>query len=120
MAVHITREDVINELPGIIEQEGRDFVYEKPRGSLYCVNVFEGKGSCLIGRYLISKGVPADFFLSTNSISTGIGQLSENPEFQHYITMDADAMELLTDIQINQDQGTRWGDAYTNETGIAL
>jgi len=111
---HITYEDVVAELPAIIATRGEDFVYSIHSDSempFTCTYIYNGEPDCLIGCYLVSKGVPIDVFAPYEG--NGVDDLLAHPEFNKLVTVTSEALKLLSDIQMNQDDYMTWGEAYT-------
>lgn len=109
----ITYANVKNELPNIIDEEGDEFVYLPPFGSNgTCRYVHNGTGSCLIGRYLISKGVPIENFERhegqdvSDAIDTGLLEGTG-------ITVEPEAIMAMNAVQYHQDNTEEWGVAYS-------
>lgn len=106
-------DDVRNDIPGVIALKGENYVYKQPDG-YNCVYVDEETKcpSCLVGYYLINDlKVPISFF-------TGRQNFVEFPDLEgdlyreHGIIFTDEASEALTALQIYQDTGTSWGEAY--------
>lgn len=107
MPRYITYTDVVKEIPAIIEQEGWNYRHTGPVGA----NVHNGKGSCLIGRYLISLGVPVGYF--TGILRTAsIQELFRHSSLQKYVIIDHKALVALSILQRKQDSGITWGQTY--------
>jgi hypothetical protein len=110
----ITYDDVVAELPAIIATRGEDFVYALHSDSELphtCTYIYNGEPDCLIGCYLVSKGVPIEAFAPYEG--NDVGQVLAQPEFNDLVTVTPEATKLLFDIQSNQDEFIPWGEAYT-------
>lgn len=110
----ITYDDVVAELPAIIATRGEDFVYALHSDSelpYTCTYIYNGEPDCLIGCYLVSKGVPVEAFGPYEG--DGVDLLLANSVFSEWVTATPEAVTLLVDIQDNQDEGIPWGAAYT-------
>lgn len=84
-----------------LAEETPDFVYEPPGN--HCVNIYEGKGSCIAGRAYVKAGIPvADipYSLAVPSAVGVMGVVASMPEIDWLLT-----------VQSAQDNGTPWGEA---------
>lgn len=89
----------------IIEEFGDDFVYEKDELG-FCLYMQDGQPSCLVGRLFHRLGVPVD--LLTRLEHAGPGALFHHDNWE----AGNGVVSFLTDLQINQDAGRPWGEAY--------
>lgn len=87
-----------------------DFIYESPLGEGSCVNVYEGKGSCLIGQALFDLGI-IDASIETDRVN-GSGIYSVIRKFELDIS-EPEANWLAT-VQSCQDCGLAWADAISH------
>ena len=109
---HITYDMVREDMPKVIATEGENFIYKTPPESNgVCQYVSQGKGSCLIGRYLIRMGVPVAAFVSINNLE--VEDVFQGGYLDGYnITADPEAIKAMADIQFLQDHTHSWGGAY--------
>lgn len=118
----INAETALNLMKAEVDIEGPDYLYEKiaVKGSQYpsCWNVYQGKGSCLIGRALIRHGVSAEVLEEHANESV--------TELVSAVGMTPLAVEVFAEAQLQQDAGYRWGRAlesaektYLNNEHIA-
>jgi hypothetical protein len=87
----------------IAEAGGGDYVYEAPNGS-QCVNVWQGRPSCLAGRVLAASGAMTmeELTLDTNaSVTVLVGH------WPYRLTRGA--IVILTEVQELQDSMVPWG-----------
>lgn len=107
----ITRDDVVKELPDIIATRGEDFIYEVPSGAGgTCMYIWDDAPSCLIGCYLVSKGVPIDAFKRFEG--SAIDDAYDKGCVP--IAIETDALSLLSRIQRYQDDSYSWGTSFIN------
>lgn len=110
--MHITYEDVKNEIPRIIATRGESFVYTTHRDADgTCMYVYKGKPDCLIGCYLADKGLPLEAF--ANAESKSIDDVFDEGHFEDYgFSADYDAIQAMVTLQLFQDDSYSWGEAY--------
>lgn len=112
----ITYEDVLDEVTKIVNEQGRDHVYEKPDGSHDCLYFADsGAPSCLVGHWIHALD-NADFenavrqaertspFSAQELIDLAI-------EYNLDIEYESSAIQFLSEAQAMQDRGETWGDA---------
>lgn len=109
---HITYDMVRDDFPAIIERKGENFIYSPPADSAgTCQYVSQGKPSCLIGHYLIEKGVPASAFATINNLE--VEDLFQGGYLDDYdVTADPEAIHAMGRLQHFQDHTHSWGGAY--------
>lgn len=111
---HITYEDVVAELPAIIATRGEDFVYRIHSDGDHhntCTYIHNGEPDCIIGCYLVSRGVPVDAFEQHEG--SGVDTLFGYGWLDEWVTATPEAIALMGNIQDNQDMHYPWGEAYT-------
>lgn len=110
--MHIEYFNVAEDMPGIIEKRGRDFVYEAPPGSGgVCQYVWKGAPSCMIGVYLVDLGLPLEAFQSVSAMD--VHDLFADGRLDEWdFTAAPEAIRAMGQLQQLQDDGYAWGDAY--------
>lgn len=107
--ISITATSVNEGLDALLKQEGEGFIYEKNNGA--CTYIREGEGDCIVGRYLVSVGVPVERLIEADQRLAGLRaptllhELSE----EGVITYEARALDLLDVVQDYQDSRVPWG-----------
>jgi hypothetical protein len=103
----MVKEDLID----IIAQEGENYRYVTPEDGDTCLYVYEGRPSCLIGRYLVSLGIPVEAFADIEGKS--VDDLFAANVFEPYgVTADYYAAAAMGGVQNHQDMGQTWGYSY--------
>jgi len=113
--LYIDWEDVRDEMPAVIAKYGgMDKIYEPIEisdGSFACGYVDDEKSpSCLIGCYLVEKGIPIEDLSGSHTRFLPFWELAEI--IMDKIHFAGDAGEALQEIQNYQDFGQSWGYAY--------
>lgn len=131
MATLLTYEQAVIYAREAEAQMGPDFVYQAPNdGGTACfyLPVKDVKGiaaswasavprdspkqrtGCLVGRILLSAGVPQPV-LAEHGLA--IGPLIQARVFSNYVTFTKEATMFLTYVQSRQDDGASWGRAIS-------
>lgn len=108
--ISITATSVNEGLDALLKQEGEGFVYEKNNGA--CTYIREGKGDCIVGRYLVSVGVPVERLIEADQCpADGASALLHELSEEGVITYESRALDLLAIVQDYQDSRVPWGEA---------
>lgn len=107
--IDITLDSVRTGLLALVEQEGEDFIYEKNNGA--CTYTRQGKGDCLVGRFLIAEGVSVERLEAADRSAYGLRApaLLRLLEDEGVITVTDPALGVLDIAQDFQDSGESWG-----------
>jgi hypothetical protein len=89
----------------IILEFGEDYVYEKDELG-FCHYMRDGQPSCLVGRIFHRLGFPLDILVELEGVGPGTMFYRDGWEAGNGV------ISFLTDLQINQDAGRPWGEAY--------
>ena len=110
--LRITHEDVLRVMIEVVEEYGRDYVYQRQPGpggpNDKCVYIKDGQPSCLIGHVLVRLGVDVSFLTDRNSALIA-SHLFDSPEANRPWTPMAGA--VMEAAQLAQDVGDTWGKA---------
>ena len=109
--IDITLDSVRTGLLALVEQEGEDFIYKRNEGA--CTYVRQGKGDCLVGRFLIAEGVPVERLeiADRNQFGLRAPALLRQLEDEGVITVSEPALGVLDIAQDFQDSGESWGES---------
>lgn len=103
--------DVINAHP-----EGVDHVYSRPEGAGVCLYVYDDEPSCIVGHYLINV-LGVDKHTIQECEGAGASSLTKNLHAEGFMPeMDHRASTFLNVVQMEQDSGAPWGEAYEYAT----
>lgn len=91
-----------------------DFEYEWPEGKGGCVNVLNGKGSCIVGCGAMDTGLITAAYEDLTANEAGVQSLAFYLAERHDISLDQAEMDWLKEVQEQQDLGTPWGQAVRN------
>lgn len=106
----ITYADALNALNEAVKAKGYDYVYTK-RGN-FCYNVFDGNPDCIVGHALVWLGVPVEWF-ADSMLNENATTVCNTLNFRGMFDIEEDAIEFLSEVQVEQDSGTPWGKAVT-------
>lgn len=111
--IDITLDSVRTGLLALVEQEGEDFIYKKNNGS--CTYIRQGKGDCLVGRFLIAEGVPVERLEAADRSVNGLRApaLLRQLVDEGVITIAEPALGVLDIAQDFQDSGETWGESVS-------
>lgn len=101
-------DDVREDILGVIAIKGDKFEYTPPNGN-DCMYIDGGAPSCMVGYYLLEKGVPKEVLEENNTES--IGKLIHHKMLPDLLFSN-DARMALINLQEYQDAGYSWGRAY--------
>lgn len=116
--IQITAKDVKAGLTALVEEEGEGHVYEPWMDTGFgqrCTYVKDGEGDCAVGRYLISKGVPASRLeeFDNQQIASSAWEVLEVLNGEGVLEYTARASRMLDDFQSWQDARMAWGSALS-------
>lgn len=83
-----------------LAEKNPDFRYKRPGGG-GCYNVYDGKGSCIVGQGLIAAGVPVEDIPEAGGVSSTCNRLG--------IVLTHAQRSWLDNVQVQQDGGEPWG-----------
>lgn len=119
-------EDVKREIIPFITEKPIDYRYRSSGDGTKCLYVMDDEGSCLLGKYLLSLGVPVEYFNQTVPESNftynekAISFLKHYCSLDDYVVFDTSATNALKVLQICQDNGFTWRRAYQKAFNIEL
>ena len=94
-----------------IAKEGANYVYpqmEIPGGG-NCQYFRDGEPSCIVGRILAELDVPEKALAHNLPAWRALGLLDSTG----FVTADSKAVDFLQELQMRQDKGMPWGEAYS-------
>lgn len=113
------KNDVLTALNAVIRRHGADTTYRLRDQEYYesardCRYVDEsGNGCCLVGTVLVEEfKVDPGFFLDDDLNNLNSPAISGQPGVEDLI--DDEGWDILHAVQLDQDLGRTWGDAYKN------
>lgn len=113
--IDITLDSVREGLLALVRLEGEGFIYQKSWG--VCTYVREGRGDCIVGRFLIAKGVPVDRLEAADAANHGNGvaarSLLRQLKEEGVVAYDELVLQVLDNVQHHQDIGYTWGFAVS-------
>lgn len=109
----ITYERALRALNQAVATKGHDYVYRKeemPEGGCWNVNEDGTEPSCIVGHALAWLGVPLECM--TGSVrGASIPVLDSSLTRRGIIGTSREAVDLLSEAQVNQDKGVSWGES---------
>lgn len=114
--------DTVEAVRGIINSVGADFVYtnsEAYEEAEMCLYAYDGKPSCIVGRFLADVEGHSISALTVVEGSNAEGA-TEALGYNMYDDQTRNAIEWLLRLQVEQDRpGTSWGEAFAVAQGAA-
>lgn len=112
----IDYDEAVRLVESVMNKEGfgPDYVYQNPdpEQPTRCFNVWNGEGSCIIGRALIEMGVEPEWFKQTGMRpAQPFSDVSRDLEIEKSIRFTSKAYHFLREIQSCQDTKVPWGQA---------
>lgn len=105
----ITYADALRGLNEAVRAKGYDYVYERRSG--ICWNVFDGNPDCIVGHALVWLGVPVEWFAHGCRENDSACDIRAGLFADGMFDIDADALDLFSYVQAEQDNGSTWGAA---------
>ena len=126
----VTLEDLRAAVLAEVAIEGEEYVYDMPTIRIEdddevhertdCVYVYDGKGSCLLGRAMIRLGVSAERLSREEEWGTSPFTFDQMPNVITEWEFEPDAVDWGGYVQNNQDRGWTWGTSVTGaDTALA-
>lgn len=117
--INITPQDVLTQLRGIVAEYGEEYVYEHkplyPLSSPTCNYVDGEGGDCIVGHYLLRKGVPIERLVQADNAGGGTGlsasDLLARLIAEGVVVADVASIDMLAEAQYVQDSRKTWGKA---------
>jgi hypothetical protein len=115
--IEITSDDVLTQLRGIVAEYGGDYVYTPKAlegiGGPTCNYVDGEGGDCIVGHYLLRKGVPIERLRRADASSMGGGMnaydMLSTLKDEGVVDFDWTSANMLGEAQRVQDAGETWG-----------
>lgn len=107
MPEYLTYGRALELLRELVAEFGEDYVYADGDDDVVCLYVHGHGPGCGVGHVLYRAGVPLDVLRDADD--TDQSPVLEVAAFREYA--DDEALQLLSDFQVEQDQGTAWGEA---------